>query len=408
MRSVRPWPIAAGRWPASKSGPAGHSPRSSGIATGSGSPKRLAVDAPAATQHADHGDGDDPPEPCPTDGLEALARNGRQVGGSDVGIGIRVRARGQDTAVSVVVVLPDRVHRERRMAFLGGTQGRLRAALVAAHILVTELRGESSGRSWRADPAARCASEAVEVDDDDAVPLEADEAVVGEHAEELVHALTRAADHRGQVALGQRRPQPDRAVSELLARFRGKSGEARSEPAGDVEEVEFLDMVRQAAELRGERREQGVADGGLRGEQLAKLGPRQDERLSWFQGRGGGGSRRPVEEGQLAEDIARSEGREDRLVAGVGWEHDLDRPAHDDEQGIPGVAEMEDHLAPAEPPRAHPPTDPLHAGGVETGEERDAGQRFGERAGRDHESHPTAEQKVLAPSLSECRQGPGP
>ena len=108
--------------------------------------ERLAVDAPAATQHADHGDRDDPPEPSPTDGLEALARNGRQVGGSDVGIGIRVRARGQDTAVSVVVVLPDRVHRERRMAFLGGTQGRLRAALVAAHILVTELRAESPGR----------------------------------------------------------------------------------------------------------------------------------------------------------------------------------------------------------------------------------------------------------------------
>lgn len=107
--------------------------------------ERLAAEAPAATKHVDHGDGDGLPEPGPTDGLEALARNGRQVGGSDVGIGIRVRARGQDTAVSVVVVLPDRVHRERRMAFLGGSQGRLRAALVAAHILVTELRAESSG-----------------------------------------------------------------------------------------------------------------------------------------------------------------------------------------------------------------------------------------------------------------------
>ena len=106
--------------------------------------ERLAADAPAATQHADHGAADEISEPGPTDGLEALARTGRMVGGSDVGLGIRVRARGQDTAVSVVVVLPDRVHRERRMAFLGGSQGRLRAALVAGHILVTELRAAAS------------------------------------------------------------------------------------------------------------------------------------------------------------------------------------------------------------------------------------------------------------------------
>ena len=125
--------------------------------------ERLALDAPAATKHADHADAHDVSEPGPTDGLEALARNGRQVGGSDVGLGIRVRARGQDTAVSVVVVLPDRVHRERRMAFLGGTQGRLRAALVAAHILVTELRagasaaegaGTTSGDAGSTSPAA--------------------------------------------------------------------------------------------------------------------------------------------------------------------------------------------------------------------------------------------------------------
>jgi nicotinamide-nucleotide amidase len=106
----------------------------------------LGADAPAATDHAD-GDGDDvadTPEPGPTDGLEALTRNGMHVGGSNVGIGIRVRARGDDMAVTVVVVLPRRAHRERRLAFLGGAQGRLRAALVAAHILLVQLRAERS------------------------------------------------------------------------------------------------------------------------------------------------------------------------------------------------------------------------------------------------------------------------
>jgi nicotinamide-nucleotide amidase len=106
----------------------------------------LASDAPAAAHHPD-ADGEPATSPSPahpnpgsTDGLEALARNGRDVGGSDVGVGVRVRARGDDTAVTVVVVLPDRTHRERRLAFLGGAQGRLRAALVAAHVLLDQLR----------------------------------------------------------------------------------------------------------------------------------------------------------------------------------------------------------------------------------------------------------------------------
>jgi nicotinamide-nucleotide amidase len=106
----------------------------------------LAVDAPAAAHHPD---AESPaaigyaaaiPAAGTTEGLEALARNGRDVGGSDVGVGVRVRARGDDTAVTVVVVLPDRTHRERRLAFLGGAQGRLRAALVAAHVVLDEVR----------------------------------------------------------------------------------------------------------------------------------------------------------------------------------------------------------------------------------------------------------------------------
>jgi nicotinamide-nucleotide amidase len=106
----------------------------------------LAPDAPAAAHHRDPDETEAPSPPSPTDGLEALAKSGRQVGGSDVAVGIRVRARGDDTAVTVVVVLPDRVHRERRIAFLGGSQGRLRAALVAAHVLLVELRAGTSSQ----------------------------------------------------------------------------------------------------------------------------------------------------------------------------------------------------------------------------------------------------------------------
>jgi hypothetical protein len=35
---------------------------------------------------------------------------------------------------------PEWVHRERRMVFLGGANGRLRAALAAVHILLTAIR----------------------------------------------------------------------------------------------------------------------------------------------------------------------------------------------------------------------------------------------------------------------------
>jgi nicotinamide-nucleotide amidase len=88
----------------------------------------LADDAPAAASHRDPA------------GLEALARSGIHVGGAAVGMAVRARPRGADTAVSVVVVGPDWVHRERRIVFLGGANGRLRSALAAVHILLTAIR----------------------------------------------------------------------------------------------------------------------------------------------------------------------------------------------------------------------------------------------------------------------------
>ena len=115
----------------------------------------LAPDAPAATHHADPDDAATPSEHGSTDGLEALARNARELGGSDVSVGIRVRAKGDDSAVTVVVVLPGRVHRERRIAFLGGSQGRLRAGLVAAHVLLVALR---AGAGAQADAASASAA----------------------------------------------------------------------------------------------------------------------------------------------------------------------------------------------------------------------------------------------------------
>jgi len=82
--------------------------------------------------------------------LEHLARRGRGLGEATHGLSVRARPRGADTAVSVVVVGPDWVHRERRIVFLGGSNGRTRAALAAAHIALSALR-DRNGRGTLSD-----------------------------------------------------------------------------------------------------------------------------------------------------------------------------------------------------------------------------------------------------------------
>jgi nicotinamide-nucleotide amidase len=72
--------------------------------------------------------------------LEHLAHRGRELGEASHGIAVRVRTRGADTGVSVAVVGPDWVHRERRVVFLGGSNGRTRAALAAADVLLGSIR----------------------------------------------------------------------------------------------------------------------------------------------------------------------------------------------------------------------------------------------------------------------------
>jgi nicotinamide-nucleotide amidase len=81
------------------------------------------------------------------DALEHLARRGRELGESSHGLAVRTRPRGSDTAVSVVVVGPEWVHRERRVVFLGGSNGRTRAALAAAHVLLEAVRAHPTAEA---------------------------------------------------------------------------------------------------------------------------------------------------------------------------------------------------------------------------------------------------------------------
>ncbi|HEX3265349.1 MAG TPA: molybdopterin-binding protein [Candidatus Limnocylindrales bacterium] len=71
--------------------------------------------------------------------LEHLAARARELGGCEAGLAVEARERGGDTAVSVAVTTPAGDHKETRIAFLGGAQGRSRAALAAASILLAQL-----------------------------------------------------------------------------------------------------------------------------------------------------------------------------------------------------------------------------------------------------------------------------
>jgi len=72
--------------------------------------------------------------------LTDIARAIRERAGVEVGLAVRARERGGDTAVTVAVVIPGSEHRETRRAFLGGSHGRTRAALTAAGVLYAVLR----------------------------------------------------------------------------------------------------------------------------------------------------------------------------------------------------------------------------------------------------------------------------
>jgi molybdenum cofactor synthesis domain-containing protein len=69
-----------------------------------------------------------------------LADDIRVAAAADVGLAVRAVPRGEDTAVSVSVRTPNGKRSERRLAFLGGSIGRSRAAMAAASVLLGALR----------------------------------------------------------------------------------------------------------------------------------------------------------------------------------------------------------------------------------------------------------------------------
>jgi nicotinamide-nucleotide amidase len=73
------------------------------------------------------------------------AREVRGSASAAVGLAVAALDTGGDTDVAVAIVTPEHAVVEHRMAFLGGRNGRIRAALAAAAILFVVLRDASAG-----------------------------------------------------------------------------------------------------------------------------------------------------------------------------------------------------------------------------------------------------------------------
>jgi competence/damage-inducible protein CinA-like protein len=95
------------------------------------------LDAVLRTESGPVGDGDDID-------LVELAESIRAAAAADVGLATRAVPRSEDTAVTVSVRTPAGDRTERRLAFLGGSIGRSRAAMAAASVLLHALRDGSA------------------------------------------------------------------------------------------------------------------------------------------------------------------------------------------------------------------------------------------------------------------------
>ena len=132
----------------------------------------IALDAPAARAHStrsrhsrDSGDSGGAGDPdsedadhgavaAVADDLILFARRARELGDAEVGVAIRAHARTGDTAVSMAISTPVAERKDRRIVFLTGPLGRLRAALSAASFVLETLR-EAGHDAGAKDAVAR-------------------------------------------------------------------------------------------------------------------------------------------------------------------------------------------------------------------------------------------------------------
>ena len=293
----------------------------------------IAGDAPAADAHgATDADArtiarERPPSSQTTPGT-ARAWSGSPVGRGSW-VGPRSGSRSgcatvtADLAVSIAISSPNGERRVTRQVFRtgtgngapGGASRRRQSSSNASGAGAGRLNGGRPRRSQRPEIGAASRSRYQRLASsisparsriDDPLALEAEQTVVGEEPQELVHGLTGAPIIAARSLWCQSGGQADRPVRRSRAQLADKRI-SRAASRRDVEEVELLDVGRQPAELAGERREEGVAQGRLGGDELAEAVRGSDESRVATEGRGRRAPWRAVEQRELAEESPRAD-----------------------------------------------------------------------------------------------------
>ena len=196
---------AAGGWPRGARHAAGRSGRCSATSSGSRSPSPAPTTTAAPPRRDETG----------VDRLAAASAIRRDARGPRSGWRSGTARRGGDTAVTRGGRDPDGEHRERPARVPGRAQGGPRRADRGRGAVRTCATARGCGiRRHRRRARASGQRRAVAISPSRSVTtmrvaLQPDQPVVGELAEELVHALARAADHRREVGLGQVRAQAE-------------------------------------------------------------------------------------------------------------------------------------------------------------------------------------------------------
>ena len=327
------WRPSAGAWPSSRSGPAARS------ATLLGDVDWLVRDGIGRGRPG----GRDRRRRWPTPPRRVRERGGAQVGLAVAPASARRRGHGRADRGRHPRTDSARTPGRRSCRLPGpvpGGAGRGGGPAAAA----AASRRYAPARRRRAS-AAGGGAQAVDVDDDDRVALRAEQAVVGELAEQLVHALARAPDHRREVALGQVGPEPDAAVGGRRPALAGQSDELGRQPTRDVQEVQLLDVQRQPTQLAGDGGQQRVAEARSRSAMSSRNRSRGRTTVSVARAP----SRWRIAARRRAGRAPRTRRR--RRVARMASSPVSDgseiftSPLTDDEQRIPGVPDVEDDLA---------------------------------------------------------------
>ncbi len=247
-------------------------------------------------------------------------------------------------------------------------------------------------------------------------PSNRSEALGHEVGQEPVHRLARAADHPGQLALGvwpRKTVLADEQVGVgrvAAARERQRPQDVPSEPTGQVQEMEVLDLRREPADLAGQGDQDRVAEDRLVVDERVERVTPQDVGLAGVERDRRRRARRPVEQRQHPEETARPDRREDgRLRSVVRRDRDLDRAVGHDEQRVARVAGVEDRLALAEPARPERGGAQVERRGVHVGEQAACAQRVARRrAGGGRTGHaPIVRASVTGlPTRSCCPDAP--